>query len=96
MLMHKVIKNSDDCLKTSISLWQYCSVKPAVNNANWDIIGFNVTNAITNSFKLKQKITGKTGTLAVNIVVPLKYLSNFLKILKMLLINLEFVYRCLK
>ena len=52
--MHKVIENSDNCLKTSGCLWQYCRNKPAVNNANGDIIGFNVTNTITSLFKLKQ------------------------------------------
>ena len=50
MVMHKVTENSDGCLKTSGCLWQYCRNKSAVNNANGDVIGFNVTSAITNSF----------------------------------------------
>ena len=80
MLMLNLIENSNDCLKTSGCLWQYCRDKPAVNNANGDIIGFNVTDAIANSLKLKQKVTGKVGnssTIAVNIIVPLRYLSDF-------------------
>ena len=42
------------------------------------------------SFKFKQKITGVTdddGTKNVEIMVPLKYLSNFWKTLEMSLIN---------
>ena len=45
---------------------------------------------ISASFKFKIKIAGRTGndgTKNVNIMVPLKYLSNFWKTLKMLLIN---------
>ena len=45
---------------------------------------------ISASFKFKIKIAGRTGndgTKNVNIMIPLKYLSNFWKTLKMLLIN---------
>ena len=41
-------------------------------------------------FKSKQKVTGQTGnngTKDVQIMVPLKYLSNFWRILEMQLIN---------
>ena len=44
------------------------------------------------SFKFKQKITGVTATIGrknVEIMVPLKYLSNFLRTLEMPLINCE-------
>ena len=45
------------------------------------------------SFKSKVKITGKTlnngNTKAVEIIIPLKYLSNFWKTLEMPLINCE-------
>ena len=44
------------------------------------------------SFKFKQKITGETdasGTKHVEIMVPLKYLSNFWKTLEKPLINCE-------
>ena len=45
------------------------------------------------SFKSKIKITGKTpaagNTKDVEIIVPLKYLSNFWRTLEMLLINCE-------
>ena len=47
---------------------------------------------ITDSFKFKAKITGQTGddgTKDVEIMVPLKYLSNFWRTLEMPLINCE-------
>ena len=53
---------------------------------------FNEDNADINSFKRKEKITSQTGdncTKNVEIMVPLKYLSNFWRILEMLLINYE-------
>ena len=49
------------------------------------------TNA-TNSFIFKTKITGQTndnGIINVEIMVPLKYLSNFWRTLEMPLINCE-------
>ena len=53
----------------------------------------NLTAAYNSaSFKLKQKITGKTaawGTTNVEIMVPLKYLSNFWRTLEMPLISYE-------
>ena len=60
-------------------LWQCCRLEPvlAANNA---ITDFNVDNATTDTFKIKEKITGKTennGTKNVEIMVPLKYHSNF-------------------
>ena len=64
---------------------------PAQNDANNDIIVFDVNN-VTDSFKFKAKITGQTGnnrTKNVEIMVPLKYLSNFWRTLEMPLINCE-------
>ena len=49
-------------------------------------------NSITDSFKTKEKITGKAGsdgTKNVEVMVPLKYQSNFCRILEMSLINCE-------
>ena len=45
-----------------------------------------------NSFKFKSRFisnTDNTGTINVEIAVPLKYLSNFWRTLEMLLINFE-------
>ena len=95
MPMYNVIKYSDNYSKTSGSLWQYCKEIPAANNAG-DIVDFNGANA-TDSFNFKTKITGQTaadnnngnvaGRVDVEIMVPLKYLSNFWRTLEMPLIN---------
>ena len=62
-------------------MWQYYTDKPNDNLAN------------SKSFKFKIKITGKTpdngNEKDVEIMVPLKYLSNFWRILEMPLINCE-------
>ena len=88
--MYNLIEYSDNYSKTSGSLWQYCKEIPAVNNAG-NIVDFNGANA-TDSFNFKTKITGQTnddGIINVEIMVPLKYLSNFWRTLKMPLINCE-------
>ena len=90
MLMYNMIEYSNNYSKTSGSLWQYCKEIPAVNNAS-NIIDFNGANA-ADSFNFKTKITGQTnddGIINVEIMVPLKYLSNFLRTLEMPLINCE-------
>ena len=88
--MDNLIEYIDNYSKTSGSLWQYCKDIPAVNNSG-DIVEFNGTNA-TYSFSFKAKITGQTGengTKEVEIMVPLKYSSNFRRALEMPLINCE-------
>ena len=89
--MYNLIEYSDNYLKTSGSLWQYCKDIPAVNN-DGDIVNFNGANA-TDSFNFKTKITGQTDNNRridnVEIMVPLKYLSNFWRALEMPLINYE-------
>ena len=76
MPLYNLIEYSDSYSKTSGTLWQYCKDIPAVSN-NGDIIEFNGAN----SFDFKAKITGQTGNNGgiknVEIIVPLKYLSNF-------------------
>ena len=68
-------------MKTSGSLWQYYRAKPNNNLVN------------SESFKFKVKNTGKTpnndNERDVEIMVPLKYLSNFWRTLEMPLINCE-------
>ena len=89
MPMYNLIEYSDDYSKTSGSLLQYCKEIPAVNNAG-NNIDFNVTNT-SDSFKFKTKIAGQTNNDGridgVEIMVPLKYLSNFWRTLEMPLIN---------
>ena len=83
--MCNLIEYSDNYSKTSGSLWQYCKEIQAVNN-DGDIIDFNGVNA-TDSFNFKTKITGQAAAnnnndniarrVNVEIMVPLKCLSNF-------------------
>ena len=91
MLIYNLIEYSNNYSKTSGSLLQYCKDIPAVNNAS-NIIDFTTTNT-TDSFKFKTKITGQTDNDGriddVEIMVPLKYLSNFWRTLEMPLINCE-------
>ena len=90
MPMYNLIEYSDNYAKTTGSLWQYCKNIPA-RNANNEIIIFAENNT-TDSFKFKAKITGQTGndgTKDVEIMVPLKYLSNFWRTLEMPLIHCE-------
>ena len=81
MALYKLIEYSDNYAKTSGSLGQYYRDEP-----NDNLAGFK-------SFKSKIKITGKTSNNAnekdVEIMVPLKYLSNFWRTLEMPLINCE-------
>ena len=81
MLMHNLIEQSDNYSKTFGSLWQYYKDDP------------NDSLADSESFKSKVKITGSTpaggNTKDVEIIVLLKYLSNFWRALEMPLINCE-------
>ena len=90
MPMYNLIEYSDDYAKTAGSLWQYCKDISARNDNN-EIVDFTGGNT-TDSFNLKAKITGQTGndgTKNVEIMIPLKYLSNFWRTLEMPLINCE-------
>ena len=90
MPMYNLIEYSDNYAKTTGSLWQYCKDIPA-RNANNEIVIFSEDNT-TDSFNFKAKITGQTGnngTKDVEIMVPLKYLSNFWRTLEMSLINCD-------
>ena len=77
--------------KPSGSLYQYCKDIPPVNN-NGNTVDTNGANA-TGSFSFKAKITGQTDNIGridnVEIMVTLKYLSNFWRTLEMPLINCE-------
>ena len=81
MPMYNLIEYSDNYSKTSGSLWQYYKDDPNDNMEQSD------------SFKSKIRITRNTPangcTKDVEIVVPLKYLSNFWRTLEMPLINSE-------
>ena len=81
MPMYNLIEYSDNYSKTSASLWQYYRDEPNDNLGD------------SESFKSKIKITGKTpdngNEKYVEIMVPLKYLSNFWRTLEIPLINCE-------
>ena len=70
MPMYNLIEYSDNYAKTTGSLWQYFRDEPDDNNIE-----------DSESFKSKTKITGKTpnndNEKDVEIMFPLKYLSNF-------------------
>ena len=81
MPLYNVIEYSDNCSKTLGSLYQYYKDEPNDNIVQ------------SESFKSKIKITAKTpadgNTKEVEIIVPLKYLSYFLRTFEMPLINCE-------
>ena len=81
MPMYNLIEYSDNYSETFGSLQQYYKD------------GINDNIADYESFKSKVKITGKTSVYRninnAEIIVPLKSLSNFWKILEMPLINCE-------
>ena len=79
--MYNLIEYSDNYSKASGTLWQYYK----------DDLNDNLVQS--ESFKSKIKITGKTlandNTKYVEIMIPLKYLSNFWRTLEMSLVNCE-------
>ena len=81
MPMYNLIEYSDNYSKTSGSLWQYYKGGPNENLTD------------SKSFKSKVKITGNTpnngNTKVVEMIVSLKYFSNFWRTLEMPLINCE-------
>ena len=90
MRMYNLIEYNDNYSKAPGSLWLYCKDIAAVSN-NKAIADFTDNN-LTDSFNFKLKITGQTengGTKNVEIMVPIKYLSNFWRTLEMPLINCD-------
>ena len=91
MAMYNLIEYNYNYLKTSGLLCQYCRDVLAVVN-DGAIIDFNGNNATTISFNLTRKITDETSnnsTKDVEIMVPLRNLSNFWRTIEMPLINCE-------
>ena len=82
MPMYSLIECTDNYLKTFEILWYIYWDEPL--NVNGAIVDFNEDDTATRLFNLKVKLTGVTGndgTRNVEIMVPLKYLSNFWRIL---------------
>ena len=91
MPMYNLREYSDIYLKRSEILLEYQRDEPALCN-NRNIIDFPADNNNSTSFKFKQQKTGQTengGTKNVEIIVPLKYLSNIWRTLEMPLINCD-------
>ena len=91
MPMYNLIEYSGNYLKTCGSLWQYFKDIPAVHNSG-DIVEFNGAN-VTDSFNFKAKMAGQTDNDGkvndVEIMVPLKYFSNFWRTLELFFTNCE-------
>ena len=94
MSTYSLKEYSDNFSKKSGILWQYCRYE-LVLDANNAMTDFTVATYITHLFKIKEKITGKTGNNSkknVEIMVPLRYLSNIWRTLQMYLINGEIYF----
>ena len=90
MALYIFIEYNDNYPKTSRGLWQCSSGESDLDNV--DIAKFNANIAATNLFKLKEKMKGQTGNndkKDAEIMVTLKYLSNFWRTLEMPLINYQ-------
>ena len=77
--MYNLIEYSDVYSKASKSLWQHYRYETALGNNN-KIIDFRANNNNSITFKYKHQITGQKGNCGkktVEIMVQLKYLSNF-------------------
>ena len=88
--IYNLIEYGDNYSKTSGSLWQYYRDEPFINKNGIIIcVSDDPNNA---SFKYTQKLAGQTGndgTKDIQIMVPLKYLSNFWRTLEVPLINCD-------
>ena len=93
MLMYNLIEHSDNYSKTSGNLWQFYRHEPFVNNHGVILdVPVDSDNA---SFSYEQKIIGQTGnygTKVVQIMVLLKYLSNFWRTFEMPLITCKIIF----
>ena len=83
--MYNLLEYSNNYRKTTGTLWNYYRDEPS-----------NPLSSNSGSFKYKRSIKGKTpenndSLTNVNVVIPLKYLSNFWKSLDIPLINCEVV-----
>ena len=93
MLMYNLIEHSDNYSTTSGNLWQFYRHEPFVNNHGVILdVPVDSDNA---SFSYEQKMIGQTGnygTKVVQIMVLLKYLSNFWRTFEMPLITCKIIF----
>ena len=91
MPVYNLIEYTDNYSITSGSLWQYYRDESFLD-VNGVVVDFPAANNSSALFLFKQKITDKTvagGREDVEIMVPLRYLSNFWRTLGISLINCE-------
>ena len=91
MPIQTLIEYSNSYSKTSRNVWQFYRDEPSLTAAG-AIIDFPDTKNNSALFKFKQKVTGQTrndGTKDAEVMVLLKYLSNFWRTLEVPLINCE-------
>ena len=81
MPMYNLIEYSDNYSKTTGRLWQYYKDEPNDNLTDSESIKFKI--------KIQEVLLLMVNTKNVEIIVPLKYLSNFWRTLEMPLINCE-------
>ena len=100
MPIYHLIEHINAFSKISWSFWQYYRDEPALDNNN-NIVDFPAKNNNSTSLKLKEQITGQTGkgvTKDVEIMVLLKYVSNFWITLEtpLLIVKIVFSWNGLK
>ena len=81
MPMYKLIEYSDNYSKTSGSLWQHYRDEPNDN--------LTYSESLKSRIKITENDSAGGNIENVEIVVPLKYFSNFWRTIEMLLINCE-------
>ena len=91
--MYNLIQFCKNCRKTTDSLWNYYrdesfKYKTSVTGSSYNLDA-KITNAEGNEINNPTYDANKSGDKEVEIAVPLKYLSNFWRALKMPLINCE-------
>ena len=89
--MYNLIQFCKNCRKTTDSLWNYYwdesfKYKTSVTGSSYNLDA-KITNAEGNEINNPTYDANKSGDKEVEIAVPLKYLSNFWRALKMPLIN---------
>ena len=81
MPMYNLIEYSDNYAKTSGSLWKYFRDEPDDNIED--------SESFKSKIKIRRKTPNNNNVKHIEIMVPLKYLSNFWRTLEMPLINCE-------
>ena len=92
MPVYDLIKYNENYSRKIWNFISILSISTSFKSCCNTVIDFGANNATTDAFKIKQKLTGKTshnGTKDVEVMVPLKYLSNFWRTLEIPLVNFE-------